>query len=239
MGSTGGSARGFPGESEGLGAARSSARGVFRIFAPKWATRARLWTKGDAIDFVANCSSNAMLERSLHCERPSPRTSGRSQAPSLCCFGQVAGTRWGSASMPLASAARRPWSWHQVCGNDFRTRVRAMHHLGWGPDSCRPALREGRLPTLPAEVVAVANRADATLRRARRREGCCPTDGPLCVMWPHLDRPRLGACAGALQTAPRTSLASPDKNKSQAKSFPRSELSEFNHKDIGKGLAAS
>lgn len=120
--------------------------------------------------------------------------------------------RWGGLLM-LVRARRRRRRGLRINATRVHGVVRAAtlvvassRRLGWGPDKCRRALREGRLPALPTEVVVEANRAD-------EGGGVASPTAPRFVVWP--SRPRLGACARALQTTPRTSLASPEKPKAK------------------------
>ena len=64
-----------------------------------------------------------------------------------------------------------------VCQVDFRSRVRAVHHLRWRADShsvCRTAILDGAvLPASPA-ALAEADAADQATRRAARLLGSGP-----------------------------------------------------------------
>ena len=67
------------------------------------------------------------------------------------------------------------------CGNDYRTRLRAMEHVERGSARCRAAVLEGGLGLVPHEpvVVAAADAADRTWRHQARKAGVSELAGPL------------------------------------------------------------
>ena len=87
---------------------------------------------------------------------------------------------------PHAHARQRPSARFVVtsvclaCGNDYRTRVRAMEHVERGSVRCRIAVVEGGMGLAPHEpaVVAAADEADRVLRRQARSAGVSELAGP-------------------------------------------------------------
>jgi hypothetical protein len=70
------------------------------------------------------------------------------------------------------------------CGNDYRTRVRALEHVERGSVRCRAAVLDGGLGLLPhdPEVVAAADSADRILRRQARAAGRSELAGPPALL---------------------------------------------------------
>ena len=66
------------------------------------------------------------------------------------------------------------------CGNDYRSRVRAMEHVEQGSVRCRFAVLEGGSGMLPhgLEVVAAADAADRILRHQASKAGISELAGP-------------------------------------------------------------
>ena len=66
------------------------------------------------------------------------------------------------------------------CGNDYRTRLRALEHVERGSALCRQAVIGGGLGLVPADpvVVAAADDADRIWRRQARAEGRSELAGP-------------------------------------------------------------
>ena len=66
------------------------------------------------------------------------------------------------------------------CGNDYRTRLRALEHVERGSAVCRQAVPGGGLGLVPADpaVVAAADDADRIWRYQARTEGRSELAGP-------------------------------------------------------------
>ncbi len=96
--------------------------------------------------------------------------SDRTGVPSVTCTRAFGGGQ--SCQAVLCIALLSP-----ACGGDFRTRIRVIRHLPHGAQSCVAACAGGHLPSLPGEVVEVAERLDREERgrgqenRYRRRRG--------------------------------------------------------------------
>ncbi len=68
------------------------------------------------------------------------------------------------------------------CGNDFRTRLRALAHVEQGSEACRVAVLESGLAPLPPDVVEAADAADRAWRHQARIEGRRELAGPPAII---------------------------------------------------------
>ncbi len=69
-----------------------------------------------------------------------------------------------------------------ACGNDYRTRLRALENVEMGSAVCRRAVLEGGLvPHRPA-VVAAADAADRVWRHQARVRGVSELAGPPAIV---------------------------------------------------------
>ena len=68
------------------------------------------------------------------------------------------------------------------CGNDYRTRARAMEHVERGSHRCRVAVLESGLAPADPALVAAADEADRVHRRQARQAGVSELAGPPAIL---------------------------------------------------------
>jgi len=69
-----------------------------------------------------------------------------------------------------------------ACGNDYRTRLRALEHVERGSARCRLAVLEGGMVPHSPEVIAAADAVDREVRRHARAQGVSVYAGPPAIL---------------------------------------------------------
>jgi hypothetical protein len=68
------------------------------------------------------------------------------------------------------------------CGNNYRTRARALEHVERGSAKCRVAVLESGMPPAEPAAVAAADDADRIRRRQARQAGVSELAGPPAIL---------------------------------------------------------